>query len=182
MKRLLTASAVGAGLLWACGQTPQQPDEAQLTYRVAFTAEQGVVTRVLFPWIGDGASSAAESSITPLDGGTAKVEASTDGTALALEGKGHVEWEYRVSRARGLGNERGIPDAQLTRAVPDGGVAERYVQVNKGGAASAQIEFEYTASRDCGSGCGGTRSWKYAGPVGISRQVIEMDFTEAKAR
>jgi hypothetical protein len=166
----------------ACGETPQRPDEAAISYRVGFTAESGVVTRVIFPWIADATAAGAQTGIAVTDGGSAKVETTTDGAGLAVEGKGHVEASYSARRLPGLGNERGIPEALLTREVPDGGLGERYVQVNKGGAASAQIQFEYSASRDCGSGCGGTRSWKYTGPVGLSRQVVSMEFTEAKAR
>ena len=43
----------------------------------------------------------------------------------------------------------------------------RYFRVNKGGASTADVEFEYTASRACGLGCGGQRSWKFSGAVSI---------------
>ncbi len=184
MKRSRTGllGALVAGGMFGCGAPPQRADEAAVTFRAAFSAEQGVVTRVIFPWIADGAAAEAEAGLTVSDGGTAKWETTADGLGLALEGKGFVEASYSAPRAAGLGNERGIPEAQLTRGVPDAGTAQRYVQVNKGGAATAAVEFEYTASRDCGGGCGGKRGWTFDGPVGLSRQEVSMTFTEAKAR
>lgn len=167
----------------ACGKAPpQREEEAKVTYRVAFEAETGVVTRVYFPWVADGAVTTVQTGLAVTDGGTASVESTQDGLGLLLEGKGRVEASFEGGRVNGLSNPGGIPDAKLTREVADGGVGDRWVQVNKGGSATAQIEFEYTAQRDCGGGCGGRRSWTFSGPVGLSRQVVPMQFTEEEAK
>jgi hypothetical protein len=50
--------------------------------------------------------------------------------------------------------------------------------VNKGGSALVQVDYSFTASRDCGSGCGGSRAWNYAGPVGLGPQPITVNFKE----
>jgi hypothetical protein len=63
--------------------------------------------------------------------------------------------------------------------VPDASTTERYFQVNKSGSALINIEFEYSATRDCGGSCGGSRSWKYTGPVGLSVQAVTVEFTES---
>ncbi|MGQ0507296.1 MAG: hypothetical protein ACT4TC_18480 [Myxococcaceae bacterium] len=169
-------------VLSACGPAPQTKDQAAILYRAGFSAEAGVVTKVIFPWIADGTAAEAEAALSVTDGGTVKLETTLDGVGMAVEGKGTVTATYAATRAQGMGGGEGVPEAQLTRPVPDAGTATRYVQVNKGGAASAQIEFEYTASRDCGAGCGGKRGWKYEGPVGLSRQEVLMVFSEEQRK
>jgi hypothetical protein len=175
-------SALGAVLGFApvslagCGG-PQERDEAQVIYRAAFTAESGVTTRVTFPWITDPGASAVLAGMTVTDGGTFLVDPAS-GPGFVLEGRGRVEARFQSAKVQGLGNDGKTPDARLSREVPDGGPGDRYVLVNKGGAASAQVELEYTAERRCGAGCGGERSWTFGGAVGLSQQAISMQFRE----
>ena len=177
--RALIPCLAAVGL--SCGGSPPQArDEAAITYRASFTAEPGVSAKVTFPHAQDAAALAIESGLAVSDGGTWHLDALQQGLGLTLEGRGHVEASFVGAGVKDLGNAGGVPLARLTRDVPDGGIQERYVQVNKGGTASLQIDFEYTASRDCGATCGGKRSWTYTGPVGLGLQDIQTTFTEVK--
>ncbi|MFZ5467882.1 MAG: hypothetical protein ACOZIN_00480 [Myxococcota bacterium] len=170
---------LGVAALCACGPPPQTKDEAAVTYRASFTAEGGVNAKVVFPFPVDGAALVVEQGLQVSDAGTARMENAQEGSGLALEGNGYVEVTFSAPKVKGLGSG-GIPEAMLSRPVPDGGMGDRYMRVNKGGSASVQVEFEYTASRDCGASCGGKRSWTYQGPVGLSLQEVPMGFSEEK--
>lgn len=175
---------IGAALLCAgaagCGAPPSQAkDEAAITYRAAFNAEAGVNAKVVFPLPDDASQFTVTQGLVVSDGGTATIEAFAEGTGLAVEGRGSVSATFVGARVKGLG-EGGIPDAVLSRPVPDGGAGDRYFRVNKGGSALVAVSFEYTASRDCGTACGGKRSWKYEGPVGLALQEVATTFSEEK--
>jgi len=179
MARGLIAAALGLAL--GCGgPPPQTKDEAAVTYRAAFTSEAGVSAKVTFPLPDDASQQLVTQGLVVSDGGTARVESSPEGTGLALEGRGRVEASFTSKQVKGLGEGTGVPEAVLSRQVPDGGTGDRYFRVNKGGSAQVAVEFEYTASRDCGGGCGGKRTWKYEGPVGLSLQEVATDFSEEK--
>jgi hypothetical protein len=168
--------AVAAG----CGAPPSQAkDEAGITYRAVFHAEAGVSAKVVFPLPDDESQLTVTQGLVVSDGGSARVEAFAEGTGLAVEGRGSIAVAFTGGRVKGLG-EGGIPDAVLSRPVPDGGQGDRYFRVNKGGSGLVAVEFEYTAVRDCGSACGGKRSWKYEGPVGLSLQEVATTFSEEK--
>jgi hypothetical protein len=160
-----------------CGG-PQARDETAITYRAGFKAEAGASTKVFFPFPVDAAASEVSEGLSVTDGGTASV-LSDGGTWLVVSGRGEIEASYRATKSKAFGEES-IPSAQLSGEVPDAGPDVRYVTVNKGGTASAQIQFEYTASKDCGGGCGGKRSWTFQGQVGLSRQEVQMTFVEEK--
>ena len=81
---------------------------------------------------------------------------------------------------KGVAAGRGPPDLFLTTQVLDAGPAEAYLRVNKSGSAIVTVSFELTASRDCGNGCGGKRSWTFSGPVGIALQPVTMNYVEEK--
>ncbi len=166
-------------LCLACGSPPQKKDEVALVYRAAFRAEAGVSTKVVFPWIADGTAFEVQQALSVTDGGTWAIEDSPEGVGLAVTGFGNHAVTFNGSKVKGLEASQGIPAAALTRLVPDGGPGERYFKVNKGGTALVNVDFEYTAIRDCGAGCGGTRSWTYLGPVGLSVQTVSMEFSEA---
>jgi len=176
----LPGAALLCCVLAGCGPPPPQAkDEAGITYRAAFSAEAGVSTKVVFPLPDDASQFTVTQGLVVSDGGTATVEALAEGTGLAVEGRGQVTASFTGGRVKGLG-EGGIPEAVLSRPVPDGGAGDRYFRVNKGGSALVAVEFEYTASRDCGTACGGKRSWKYEGPVGLSLQEVATTFSEEK--
>lgn len=162
--------------LASCGGPLHQKDEASVTYRAAFSSEAGVNTKVLFPFPDDGAQLQVERGLVS-SGGSFRLESSAEGVGLSLEGRGRVEVSFRADKVKGLG-EGGIPQASLTRSVPDGGIGDRYVRVNKGGSATLPIEFEYTAARECGDRCGGRRSWTFSGNVGLALQEVSMSFVE----
>ncbi len=164
-------------LLASCSGPPQKQDEAQVVYRAGFTAEQGVITEVLYPFPSDGLQDAVDAGLTVSDGGTVKVVDDQQGPALSVTGQGTVTASFTGFHVKGLPAGSGIPAASLSRGSVDAGY---YFRVNKGGSASAQIDFEYTVSRDCGGGCGGTESWKFSGPVGLALQVLQLSFTEEK--
>lgn len=178
MRRALPGLGLGVLLGAGCGGgPPQAKDEAAVVYRAAFTSAGGVNTTVIFPFPVDGAELQVQQNLMVSDGGTARVENTAQGLGLAVEGFGHVEASFSAPKLSGLGNG-GIPEAALSRPVPDAGTEERYFHVNKGGSGSTQIDFEYSATRDCGEGCGGKRSWTFQGPVGLSLQAVTTSFVE----
>ena len=163
--------------LAACGPSPQGKDEAAITYRARFSAESGVSTQVHFPAPTDGSQAELLSGLVVSGGGTATLASPDAGGGLVLSGRGEVEATFSAARVKGLGSEQ-VPQAELSSGVPDAGAGERVVRVNKGGSAQAQLEFEYTAERDCGAGCGGRRTWKFSGPVGLGPQQVSMTYEE----
>lgn len=174
-----SGTAILAALALGCGGPPQRKDEAAVTYRAAFTSEAGVSAKVVFPFPTDAASSRVRDGLS-VSGGTAQVEQTSEGTGLAVEGKGRVEATFQADRVAGLG-EGGVPEAAISRLVPDGGTAALF-RVNKGGSALLPVELEYTASRDCGAGCGGRRSWKMQELVGLGLQEVQLEFSEEQNR
>ena len=164
----------------ACGGPPQAKDEAAITYHLQFSAEAGVITEVIFPVPLDAAQDSILALLTASDGGTITPVDMSLGKGLSLKGQGAIAADYFVKAVRGWDAGNGAPDAVLSLHVPDGGANEYFVRVNKGGSAQCAIEFEYTAARDCGPGCGGSRSWKYSGNVGTSIQRISMNYVEEK--
>jgi hypothetical protein len=40
------------------------------------------------------------------------------------------------------------------------------------------VEFEYTATRDCGAGCGGKRSWTYKDTASPGLEPVSMTYVE----
>lgn len=165
-------------LLLGCGAPPQKKNEAAVTYRAKFTAEPGVLTTVTFPFSGDNAQRTVEQGISVTDGGTARLESSNEGIGLTVEGRGTVEASF-TGTVTGLG-EGEIPEAALSRSRVENGGTVASFYVNKGGTALVNVELEYTADRDCGGSCGGKRSWKFSGPVGLSVQEVSVEFTESK--
>ncbi len=151
-------------VLASCSGPPQTKEEAAVVYHASFSAEPGVMTEVLFPFSDDALASAIEGALKVSDGGTLSVLSDQQGTALKLVGAGRDRRHLRRLEAEGAGERhrraRGRPS-------PRGSVdAGYYFRVNKGGSASCDVGFEYTVSRDCGGGCGGKKSWKYAGAGG----------------
>ena len=180
MNRAAVSIVAGAATALACGPAPQRTDEVAVVYRAVFQAEAGVNTEVVFPLPGDGTADAVLAGLAVTDGGTAARKDTPEGPGLSVQGRGRVEATFSAQAVKGIADGTGIPEAALTRQVPDAGAGTYYVRVNKGGAAIAQIDFEYTASRNCGAGCGGSRGWTYAGSVGLALQQIDLRFTEAK--
>jgi hypothetical protein len=162
----------------SCGASPQARDEASITYRIKFSAEPGASTRVIFPLPTDAAQQSVENTIQVADGGTFSLVDQAEGLGAALDGHGDAEASFLVKNLKGFPESSGAPDASLSMHQPDAGPAEMYLRVNKGGFATVNVEFEYTASRDCGNGCGGTRSWKFSGAVGLALQSVHMDYVE----
>lgn len=161
-------------LLTACGG-PQAEDETAVTYRAKFKTE--TTAKVIFPFPTDLSASEIEQGLQLGDRG--RLVTTNEGIGLELSGAQEVEVKF-AGTVKTLGKGDTIPDAQLSRQLPDAATTERYFQVNKGGgSALINIEFEYSATRDCGGQCGGSRSWKYTGPVGLSVQQISVEFTES---
>ena len=178
MKRLSLMVPALVGL--ACGGAPQTRTEAAVVYRAGFSAEEGVTTRVTFPLPDDAAQLAVESGYSVTDGGTVTFVMGDQGIGLALEGKGTQSASFVAKAVKGYADGSGPPEAKLTRPVPDAGVNDYFFSVNKGGSAVAQIDFQYTASRDCGVGCGGSKSWSLTGPVGLALQEVTLSYVEEK--
>lgn len=180
MRAVVTQTGLSVALLLSACGGPQAQDEASLIYRASFRAEPGVQTTVVFPFVGDGAAAQVQAGLTVTDGGSVTVEDQPEGRGLVVAGQGAVTVLYDGAKVKGVDRGAGVPQAQLTRQVPDAGTTERYFRVNKGGVANVQVDFEYTATRDCGPGCGGSRSWTYLGPVGLAVQQVSVVFSEAK--
>lgn len=167
-------------LSFGCGPPSQTQDEATITYRVKFTSSQAVNTRVIFPLPDDGAQMAVMSGLFAADGGTVAFIQQPEGVGTALDGLGNAEASYFVKNLTGIDGGSGPPNVSLSMRRPDGGAGDYFVRVNKAGAGVVNIEFEYTASRDCGSGCGGKKSWKFTGEVGLALQPVHMEYVEEK--
>lgn len=176
MKRLVAMTAA----VMACGAPAQMRDEASITYRAKFSAEAGVSTRVIFPLPTDAAQGPLQTAIVVSDGGTVSYVQQTEGLGFALDAHGVAEATFFAKNLNGFPASDGPPAAELSMHQPDAGPAELYLRVNKGGSAIVNVDFEYTAARDCGNGCGGKRSWKFSGPVGLALQPVHMDYVEEK--
>ncbi len=165
---------------------PQAEGEAAITYKLKFTAGPADNTRVIFPLPFGAAREAIQAGILAGDGGTVawvdQGDAGPGATGLgaALDGRGTAEATYFVKALAGVGGGKGVPDVALTMQQPDGGPGDLYVRVNKSGVAVVNVEYEFTASRDCGPGCGGTKSWKFSGDVGTALQPVHMTYVEEK--
>ena len=166
--------------LLGCGPPAQMQDEATITYRLKFTSSQAVQTRVIFPLPDDPAQMPIMSGLIVADGGSVTYIMANEGLGAALDGLGHAEASFFVKNLGGIDGGSGVPDVKLSMQVPDAGPADVYLRVNKAGTGNVSVEFEYSASRDCGNGCGGKKSWKYSGDVGLARQEVHMDYVEEK--
>ena len=175
MRRLLAICA-----LIGCGAPAQQEDEASITYKLAFRAGPADNTRVIFPLPSGGALMGIQAGLMPADGGTVTFIEQLEGLGAGLDGQGSAEASYFVKALNGIGGGRGAPDVTLSMQQPDGGPGDLYLRVNKSGSAVVNVDFEFTASRDCGAGCGGKRSWTFSGPVGIALQAVQMTYVEEK--
>jgi hypothetical protein len=167
-------------MILSCGPAAQLHDEASITYRLKFSSSQQVQTRVIFPLPDDGAQMAIMNGLIPTDGGTVTYIMQAEGVGAALDGLGSAEATYFVKNLSGIGGGSGPPDVKLSLRQPDGGPGDLFLFVNKAGSGSASVEFEYTATRNCGNGCGGTKSWKFTGNAGLGRQPVHMDYVEEK--
>lgn len=174
------AAAGGAALaFWgACGGPPQAQDEVAVNYRAAFRAEAGVQTEVVFPFPADALAAGIEAGLEVSDGGTAQVKDTAEGRGLSVVGKGDVWASFGGPKMKGLGSSTGVGEASLTRQVPDAGAGAYYFRVNKGGTPQAQVDFVYELKKNCGSSCGGTKRWSFAGAVGLALQQVTVNYTE----
>src|SRR5207248_737200 len=102
-------------LVVSCSGPPQKQDEAQVVYRAGFSAEQGVITEVLYPFPADGLADAVDAGLSVSDGGTIKVIDDQQGPALSVSGQGSVTASFTGSHQRGLASGTAIPAASLTR-------------------------------------------------------------------
>ncbi len=166
--------------LSSCGPPAQMQDEATITYRLKFSSSQQVQTRVIFPLPDDGAQMAIMNGLIARDGGAVTYIMQNEGVGTALDGLGSAEATYFVKNLNGIGGGSGAPDVKLSLRQPDGGPGDLFVYVNKAGSGSVDVEFEYTAARNCGNGCGGTKSWKFTGSPGLGRQPVHMEYVEEK--
>jgi len=167
------------------GPPPQAEDEASITYRVKFTAGPADNTRVIFPLPEGAARTAIMMGIMPDAGTVAWVDQGdagpgAHGLGAALDARGSAEASYFIKALKGVGGGTGAPDVTLSMQVPDGGPGDLYLRVNKSGSAIVAVEYEFTASRDCGPGCGGKKSWTYSGSVGTALQPVQMTYVEEK--
>ncbi len=170
--------------LAACGG-PQSQTEAAVTYHVKFVAEAGVSTSVTFPFPVDGSHDIVLSNLSVLNDAGTLMEVAVRGDTgdggdigLMLSGFGTVEAEVMVMNASGFPSSNGAPDAGLSMQVGDAGVDTHYIRTNKGGMPIVSVTFEYTATRACGGGCGGEKSWTYTGDVGLGPQAVQMTYVE----
>ena len=161
-------------MLTACGS-----DETVLTYRLKFGGSQLVNTRVTFPEPLGAYQEPIRRLVRAFDGGSISYLDELGG-GVALDGLGSAEAFVNGAKVKGLETGTSSPNTQLSMTQPDAGVGDLYVHVNKAGASVVNIEFEYTATRSCGPGCGGKRSWKFSGPVGAALQPIHADYVEEK--
>jgi hypothetical protein len=165
--------------LSTCSPPPQGMDETSITYTLKFVAEQGVNTRVIFPLPLDAGE--VELGLTATDGGTVSfIDQTNEGRGAALDGRGTTVATFIGKHVKGFGSSTGLPDVTLSMQQPDGGPGDLYLRVNKGGSAIVHVEYEFTASRDCGNGCGGKRSWTFNDDVGITLQPVHMTYVEEK--
>jgi hypothetical protein len=158
----------------------QSRDQAAIVYHLKFTAELGVQTQVIFPMPTDATENTLMSSLTVNeDGGTLGWFMTREGEGIGISGNGSISADMTLSAVSGFDPGSGAPDASLSMQVPDAGPYDYYLVVNKGGGAPAEVEFEYTATRNCGNGCGGKRSWKFSGSAGVGGPAaVTMDFVE----
>jgi hypothetical protein len=167
----------------ACSPPPQKQNETAITYAASFTAEAGINAVVIFPMPGDGSEPTVQEGIL-LDGGTFSLSSApqyddAEGVGFTLIGVGSVSASFFDAHVTGVGSGSAIPTASLTRGA-DAGVNTYYFHVNKPGEAIINVQFEYTAQRNCGGECGGTQSWTFAGPIGLGLQAVPLTYTEEK--
>ncbi|MBL8957117.1 MAG: hypothetical protein JNK82_40465 [Myxococcaceae bacterium] len=183
MRRLVAMIVVYASSCSA--PPPQAAGEASITYKLKFVAGPADNTRVIFPLPVGPERDAIMAGIMTSDGGSmAWVEQGdagpgATGLGAALDGRGEASATYFV-KALSVGGGSGLPDVNLSMRRPDGGPGELYLRVNKSGASIVTVEYELTASRDCGAGCGGTKSWKFSGDIGTALQPVDMTYVEEK--
>jgi hypothetical protein len=167
----------------ACSSPPQKQGETAITYLASFSAEEGINAVVIFPMPGDGSEPTVQQDIT-VDGGTFSLSSApqyddAEGVGFTLVGVGSVSASFYNAHVTGVGGGTAIPPASLTRG-DDAGSNTYYFHVNKPGEAIISIQFEYTAQRDCGGGCGGKQSWTFTGPIGLGLQAVPLTYTEEK--
>jgi hypothetical protein len=165
--------------LVSCSGPPQMKDEAAIKFHLKFAAEPGVATTAIFPMPNDAALPSLMSSLmaSDPDGGVAFFMIRV-GNGVGLVGHGTLSADLSVGAVKGFPSGEGAPDASLTLEATDAGPNEYYMDLNKGASAVAQVEFEYTASRNCGPNCGGKKSWTFSGPISLGEQVVQMNFVE----
>ena len=163
-----------------CSAPPQQANETALTYRAVFRAEPGVTAKVTFPWVNDSSALEVQQNLSITDGGTFSIEETPQGLGLSISGRGTVTAEYVNARSSSVPGGNGVPQTALTMQLADAGTEARYLRVNKGGTAVLAVEFEYSAVRNCGDTCGGSRSWQFQDTVGLAVQEVSMQFSETK--
>lgn len=166
--------AMGALALLACGG-PQSRTQVAVTYSAGFNAEAGVNTEVIFPLPEGMLAQQLVDVIAVSNGGTATLSASDAGVGLSVKGKGAVTASAKGNFG-GFPESAGVPEVTLSRTAAEAGAY--LFSVNKGGSALVQVDYSFSAGRDCGGGCGGSRSWNYAGPVGLGPQPITVNFKE----
>jgi hypothetical protein len=167
-----------AVLALGCSSPPQKQDETQVTYNASFTSSQGDAN-VVFPSPNDNSAATVQAGLAIADGGTFSTFDDGHGTGFALESfVGAASMTYTNAHLTGLGSGAALPQVALFRQDPDGGPNDYFFVVNKAGEPIVQVQFEYTAQRDCGSHCGGKRSWTYSGQVGTGLQVVTLSYTE----
>jgi hypothetical protein len=170
--------------VWLCGalgcsSPPQTQDETAVTWSASWTAEPGINATVAFPAPNEAAAATAIQQGAIPDGGTFNSFSDPQGNGFALAGLSGVSASYVNARLTGLGSGNALPQASLTRGVPDAGNSF-YFFVNKSGLPIINVTFEYTAQRDCGGGCGGKKSWTFSGSIGPGIQSVPLTYVEEK--
>jgi hypothetical protein len=172
-----------AGWVWICGAlgcsgAPQTQDQTAITWSASWSAESGINATVVFPAPNDASAAAVQAGVA-VDGGTFNTYSDTLGNGFSLAGTSSAAASFFNPKVTGIGSGNAPPTASLTRAVPDAGNTF-YFFVNKSGLPTINVQFEYTAQRDCGPGCGGKKSWTYSGSIGTGDQSVQMTYVEEK--
>ena len=166
-------------LLSCSSGPPQTKTQAAITYHIKFTGEPTQTTTAIFPMPTDVTNDTLMSSLQASeDGGQVKWFMTMYGNGIGIVGMGTVSADLKVAALEGFPSGEGAPDASLSLHVSDGGPEAYYIDVQRPGLGLTNVEFEYTATRDCGPGCGGKRSWTFSGETSPGEEPVSMTYVE----
>jgi hypothetical protein len=181
--RLLVASVWVCTLLAAgCLPPPQRENEVALNYRASFSTTPAAQASVVFPFVSDGAQQAVRGGLTLSDGGVAKLEGVAGGSALLLSGFATASAQFSFSNVTGVDVSSGVPNITLSTVAEDAGVNVKVFSVDAPTDTQVTVNFEYAASQDCGTRCGGMRRFVYSGPLVNGTQTVQLQVSEMEKR
>jgi len=116
------------------GAPQQQTSEASITYKLQFSAEQGVSTRRHLFRFPSTPAARCSTGLVVADGGTVSLQdqANEGRRPRASTRTAPPEAHFTGKMVKGFGDSMGPPDVTLSMQQPDAGLADMYLRVNKG--------------------------------------------------